>query len=200
MKQLSDFIYVNDNVLDNDFCDYVIEKFEDSGGGEPGAVYSGIDEKIKQSNDLYIGESLLDEWGEVDKIFAESLHKEYMKYHEQCIKPLPTWDEEIVLYGNISDSGYQIQKTVPGVFYKWHNDFGNGRSQTHLNPRIITVIWYLNGVYRGGETEFFCGEKVKPRQGRICMFPCTWQYAHRGCPPKEQVKYIATTWLHCNDK
>ena len=197
MKQLSDFIYVNDNVLDNDFCDHVIEKFEDSGGGEPGTVFSGVHEEIKQSNDLYIGESLLDEWGEVDKIFSESLRKEYVKYHEQCIKPLPTWDEEAILYGNITDSGYQIQKTVPGGFYKWHDDFGNGRSQTHLNPRIITVIWYLNGVYRGGETEFFCGEKVKPRQGRICMFPCTWQYTHRGCPPKEQVKYITTTWLHC---
>ena len=201
MKQLSDFIYVNDNVLDADFCDHVIEKFESFGGGKPGRVFEGFDTSIKQSNDLYIDKDLLDEWGEVDKKFSESLSKEYVKYHEQNIKPLPTWDDSgtSIAYGNISDSGYQIQKTVPGGFYKWHNDFGNGICSTgdvKLNPRIITVIWYLNSVYRDGETEFFCGEKVKPRQGRICMFPCTWQYVHRGCQPKEQVKYIATTWIH----
>jgi len=62
--------------------------------------------------------------------------------------------------------------------------------------RVLTFIWYLNDIEEDGYTEFMDGTKVQPKTGRFCLFPATWEYHHRGYPPKSQTKYICTGWLH----
>jgi hypothetical protein len=62
--------------------------------------------------------------------------------------------------------------------------------------RVITYLWYLNDVNDGGETEF-CGDfKVKPRAGKLVLFPASWCYPHKGIMPLSNNKYIITGWLH----
>ena len=63
-------------------------------------------------------------------------------------------------------------------------------------PRYLTFIWYLNTVDEGW-TQFFNGNQVAPRQGRLLIFPSTWTYIHQGYPPK-QTKYIITGWIQQN--
>jgi hypothetical protein len=59
---------------------------------------------------------------------------------------------------------------------------------------------YLNDVLDGGETEFlYQSRRVKPREGRVVIFPVQWTHTHRGNPPLSGEKYIATSWLHLND-
>ena len=55
---------------------------------------------------------------------------------------------------------------------------------------------YLNDVIEDGYTEFEFGLKVQPRVGKILLFPATWQYLHRGYPPKSETKYLCTGWLY----
>ena len=59
------------------------------------------------------------------------------------------------------------------------------------------ALWYLNDVQGpGGETEFlFQQVKVKPRQGKLILFPPFWTHEHRGVTLDQGVKYIATTWV-----
>ena len=86
-------------------------------------------------------------------------------------------------------NGFQIQRTKPDEGYAWHND--------SCSQRLLTWIWYLNDVEEG-YTEFYDGFKVKPETGKLMIFPATWQYPHRGVPPKTGLKYICTGWVYSN--
>ena len=62
--------------------------------------------------------------------------------------------------------------------------------------RMLTLIWYLNDVDEGGETEFVDGTIVKPKTGQVLIFPTSWYMAHRGRMPISNKKYIITSWLY----
>jgi hypothetical protein len=169
--------------LDSEFCQHAIEKFESDERKSPGLCFRGLDLDTKRSTDLAI--SGLSEWTEEDKIFFNSLKENLMSYAkilDFCDKPV----------NFPSDTGYQIQRTRPGEFYKWHND---SHIHSDKKERILTYIWYLNDIDEGGETEFATGEKIKPEVGKLLLFPATWTYVHRGIPPVKQTKYIATGWI-----
>lgn len=62
--------------------------------------------------------------------------------------------------------------------------------------RYMVCLWYLNDVAEGGETEFSGLDiKVRPREGRLLMFPPYWMYQHAGLPPVSGDKYILSTYL-----
>ncbi|HME40155.1 MAG TPA: 2OG-Fe(II) oxygenase [Steroidobacteraceae bacterium] len=62
--------------------------------------------------------------------------------------------------------------------------------------RYLVMMWYLNDVEAGGETEFpQLKTKIAPRAGRLLMFPPYWMYQHQGLPPASGDKYILSTYL-----
>lgn len=66
----------------------------------------------------------------------------------------------------------------------------------HVANRYLVMLWYLNDVESGGETRFPQIElAVKPRAGRLLMFPPYWMYQHEGVPPVSGDKYILSTYL-----
>ena len=63
---------------------------------------------------------------------------------------------------------------------------------------------YLNEDFEEGETHFPLFDiKVKPKKGRLFIFPPTWNYLHRGIPPrspsKTGAKYFIMTHLNYID-
>ena len=63
---------------------------------------------------------------------------------------------------------------------------------------------YLNDDFEDGETYFpLFDVGVKPKQGRLFIFPPTWNYIHRGNPPrspsKRGAKYFVMTHLNYMD-
>ena len=57
-------------------------------------------------------------------------------------------------------------------------------------------MMYLNDVDDGGETEFLYQKKrIRPKQGRVLIFPAGFTHTHRGNPPLSGDKYILTSWL-----
>lgn len=189
----SDFIYISDNALESKFCQSVIEKFEKDDSKHPGIIGpegERVDLSIKDSTDLFITNK--GTWKGEDEVFYESLKKHNAIYDEDS-----PWIETHSPYrGQICDSGYQVQRTVPGGGYDWHADSMGGQWIEGMGVRWMTYIWYLNDVDEGGYTEFIDGTKVQPKEGRICLFPATWTYIHRGYPPTNQVKYIVTGWMY----
>jgi hypothetical protein len=187
------FIWEKKKVLSDNFCDVAIHRFEkdpDKIQGRVGMNTKGteVNLDIKRSVDLHIGEK--PEWYDIEEIFRESLLKNLDEYFDYLN------DNKFILgFGKdqkMSDSGYQIQKTKPGEFYDWHNDFATVGN----NIRTLTYIWYLNDIDEGGETEFFSGKKIKPEKGKIVFFPATWTYLHRGNSPINKTKYICTGWIY----
>lgn len=62
--------------------------------------------------------------------------------------------------------------------------------------RYLVFLWYLNNVDEGGETEFSgLGIKVRPRAGRLLMFPPYWMFQHAGRQPVSSEKYILSTYM-----
>ena len=177
-----DLIYVVQNQLDKDFCNHVIDKFKKDEDKYQGMIGRGVDLNVKQSMDLTISDR--NNWKDEDKVFYQSLSKSIQAYKDWVPKPY-----EMYVCGckDVEDSGYQIQETQPGGFYKWHHD-------GFLN-RQLTVIWYLNDVSEGGYTEFNTGFKVQPEVGKLLMFPALWPWVHRGVSPKSDVKYLCTSWV-----
>jgi hypothetical protein len=72
------------------------------------------------------------------------------------------------------------------------------------SKRFLCLMVYLNDDFEDGETYFPLFDiKVKPKQGRLLIFPPTWNYLHRGIPPrspsKRGAKYFIMTHLNYTD-
>ncbi len=73
-------------------------------------------------------------------------------------------------------------------------------SINHVANRYLVLLWYLNDVAEGGETRFpQLDVSVKPKAGRLLMFPPFWMYQHEGVPPVSGDKYILSTYLLFTD-
>ena len=60
------------------------------------------------------------------------------------------------------------------------------------------MLWtiYLNGGFRGGETEFlYQNRRIAPKTGSLLIAPTAFTHTHRGNMPKGEDKYIATSWI-----
>ena len=87
----------------------------------------------------------------------------------------------------------KIQKTKPGGgYHAWHFEADN----MLMSHRVLAWIVYLNDDFEGGETEFlYQGVRVKPKKGTAVIWPAAFTHAHRGNPPLDNTKYIATGWF-----
>ena len=87
----------------------------------------------------------------------------------------------------------KIQKTVPGGGYHvWHSEDAG----VLFRDRLLVFILYLNDVEEGGETEFlYLHKRVKPKTGRLLIWPAGFTHTHRGNPPLKGSKYIITGWV-----
>lgn len=76
-----------------------------------------------------------------------------------------------------------------GEFYKPHFDTGPAF------PRVISALLYLNDVEEGGET-YFTNFRVgvKPKAGRLVIFPSNYAYSHQALPPKGSHKFVIVYW------
>lgn len=84
----------------------------------------------------------------------------------------------------------QILKYSPGEYYDPHCDAGPNV------PRVVSALLYLNDVEEGGETEFVNFDmSIKPKAGRLVIFPSNYAYRHAARLPKSGNKYVAVFWM-----
>jgi len=193
------YIFCLDNTLAKEQCNKIINKFDADSNVAQGVTADGIDLNVKNSKDLPISSEK--NWKEEDALFFNIINNSVEKYyqHLNSIHNLQFFTTGNTYYYKpfgpyITDTGYQIQKTDPGKGYIWHNDF----TYDHEKARELTYILYLNDVDEGW-TQFYNGDQISPRAGRVVIFPATWTYVHQGYPPI-QTKYLMTGWIHCKWK
>lgn len=94
--------------------------------------------------------------------------------------------------------GYPI-----GGHYIEHNDsenFENGQ-WVRIAPRDISILFYLNDDYTGGELEFTrLGLTIKPKSGMMIAFPSYKEFAHKVHPVTSGFRYSLVTWLETEQK
>lgn len=197
---LGENIWILDGILDEKFCNFVIQKFESLKElQKDGATGSGVNKSIKDSKDLLISTIGDEESYYIDKIMFQSLHDAVGKIIQQLFRHNVSvgWNPNDMFN---HDTGYQLQKTSPGGKYVWHieNNQSSGCFQNGSAARSLTYVIYLNDVQddQGGCTGFLYQKvKVQPKAGRIVVFPPYWTHVHAGHPLLSGVKYIATGWF-----
>lgn len=212
MLNFSDLIVEYKDVLDADKCQEIIKRFEESSLKGEGQAGDRSPSKKKVSTDLFISE--LPEWGDIDSYIYEKFSpfaREYLNFLDGSFR-----GEVRAANSRIMDSGYQIQRTNPGEYYRWHTDDQySAVYDTITMPipgspdsaccgyqrRLFTYIFYLNEGFSGGRTQFVVGPdeddvvSITPETGKLICFPANFLYPHQGEEVVEGSKYLMTGWV-----
>jgi len=210
---MEDFIKIYKNALSNDVCDYIIKMIDNNPDlTHEGRTVNGVDNKHKLSTDLnllklqnkdkYIDTKVLPS---IKNIVEKSLfeyNREHptfdIKFNTDPTDPLfneEEFKEKMEKYTVIDPNSLLCKKyTKNNGFFNWHMD--NGVGCWLATSRILVLMFYLNDVEEGGETEFYYQEiSIKPKKGSLVIFPTTWTHLHRGRMPISNDKYICNLWL-----
>lgn len=182
------YIKIYENALSKEVCENFIKIFEENTEKQVnGITGSGFQPNTKVTKEMHFFDEPLNKY---DNLLFENLHIHLNKYIK--INNLN--------FLNIDDSGYQLQKYIANEgFYNMHDDRCITIRNKLLSNRVITYLWYLNDVEKGGET-IFMNFKIKPKTGSLLLFPSTWTYIHGGKMPISNDKYIITGWIWENFK
>jgi len=188
---ITNFIGVYDNYITKEECNKAIQIFEDQKKFNQTLdriKAENISVLQKQDNHCYVDPGNLELWWEQLKTLIlnyDLAFKHYIKHTGAH----SAYDMLDFKYTSI-----KIQKTLPTEGYHvWHIEHGLG---VQCSNRAFAFSVYLNDVEEGGETEFLhFSKRVKPKTGRIVIWPASFPYLHRGNPPISGEKYMLTSWM-----
>lgn len=73
-----------------------------------------------------------------------------------------------------SRESLRITRFTNGEFFGSHSD------DTLATPRTVSLVYYPNDDYEGGELEFIhFGVKIKPKARQLFVFPSSYSYEHK---------------------
>ena len=187
---INNFIGVYDNYITQEECNKAIKLFEDQNkfnntvnriGGEKASIL------YKEDQQYFANAGCIDTWWEELKPLIHNYDMAWRHYIEHT-GARECYNDKF-FYTNL-----KIQKTLPKEGYHvWHIEHGKGFDN---EPRAFVFSIYLNDVEEGGETEFLnFSQRIKPKKGRILIWPAAFPYLHRGNPPLSGEKYIMTSWM-----
>ena len=185
VKSNENFIRIYENVLSKDFCENLINKFENL--KDLGELNS-IDPQGRPTNDTYLEEHV--KFDEELFIIAEAQNKAYKKYLNEfpVLKSSPRHEARF----------WRLRKIEIGDHYsnrEWHYE----QQTAYVNDQgcIVSSMFYLNDVEDGGETELpYQNIKLKPEVGKLVFFPSCYTHTHRAIPPISNLKYIIVSFLY----
>tara|TARA_Y100000816_G_scaffold292020_1_gene285445 strand:+ start:197 stop:817 length:621 start_codon:yes stop_codon:yes gene_type:complete len=195
---MENYIYIKNKAINEELCDELINFFEIyKNKRRDGVVLSGMNKEIKDTTDITL--NLNDENYFISRAY-KTIHNIIFENVDQWNEQLKKQNQHENIYIRFIDSplflkrGLLMQKYNKKTgFYTYHNDFS---ISSKIGNRVITFIFYLNDVEKGGETEFFGKHKISPERGKIVLFPASWTFPHRGISPISDDKYILTGWIY----
>jgi len=189
---IDNFIGVYDNYITKEECNRAIKLFKEQ--DKFNNTVNRIDfEKVtilkKQDQQFFADSVNLNVWWEDLKSMILNFDLAWNHYCQNTGARAAYSQDQEFFYTCL-----KIQKTLPTEGYHvWHIEHGRG---FETEPRAFVFSIYLNDVEEGGETEFLhFSKRVKPKTGRIVIWPAGFPYLHRGNPPLSGEKYILTSWM-----
>lgn len=195
---MKDFIFELPNLLPDEFCDHLINKYEDfKHVHKPGLIrYNGkdyVDRNYKDSTEMVPSNER--GWDHENNLLRKYTCRFVNKYKKWLYETCNRESQGLhmlrpIIEAHTYDRGYTIQKQQKGAKHAWHFDGAVSKGDD-----FALVIIYLNTVEEGGQTEFINGRKIKPERGKAIIFPANWVYAHCGNEVLSGDKYILTSML-----
>lgn len=182
------FVHCLDGVISESKCEEYIDRFEPilSNNKDLSVAYRDelfLQEHYKRNDQSWIVYPNFEYFHEVEQVVWKESEK-YLRHYE-LYPPhhvIETWKYHIVC-------PYQ-------GFHQFHHERGY---KDH--KRRLTWMIYLNEVREDeGTTEFFHQHiKVKPKPGRMLIWPAEFTHKHRGNPMYTDVKHYITGWILCKE-
>lgn len=204
---MREFIYIKENSLDPEFCDKVIEYFNNHEEEQYDGVLSSTlgneetTEKNKKDtidlNNTISNVSPNSEWFPIQRVLINEVKTNINEYFKK-LDP----ENNIFFFDKNFKNRIYLETLLMHKYKKnegkfsYHNDFLYLPKKRKY--RIFNFMWYLNDVTEGGETEFFGSYKIKPEKGKMVIFPSEWFFPHTGKIPISDDKYIVTGWIYNN--
>jgi len=187
---ITNFIGVYDNYITEQECNKAIQLYENQNKFNNTVNRISVEQSSilqKQDQQFFVAANNVEVWWEVLRPMVVNFDLAWNHY----IKNTGAQDAYEVPF---QYTGLKIQKTLPTEGYHvWHVEHGKG---FEYEARAFVYSVYLNDVEEGGETEFLhFSKRVKPKKGRIVIWPAAFPYLHRGNPPLTGEKYILTSWM-----
>jgi hypothetical protein len=195
MKEIAPGIVVFKNVIDG--YETLIPEIEDSvnnGVVSWGSAYvlgdnevSTVDKKVRNTDTINVPylenpeENYLNARTSFDSTLAKIFYDSFTKLeNEYCSNyGISTYKHEI----------YSILKY--GIGQSFNNHIDNHRNF----PRTISLVYYLNDNYVGGEINFpRFGIRHKPKANELLMFPSNYVYNHSVDEVTSGIRYSVVTW------
>ena len=188
---INNFIGVYDNYITKEECNKVIKLYENENKFNNTInrlEFENAPILEKQDQQFFAGSHNIDIWWEELKTLIFNFDVAW-KHYEKNVGALQSYGQDSFDYTQL-----KIQKTLPTEGYHvWHLEHQKGFNN---EARAFVFSVYLNDVEEGGETEFLhFSKRVKPKTGRIVIWPAAFPYVHRGNSPLSGEKYILTSWL-----
>ena len=184
---LTDYVLVVDDAIDQDVCRFAMDAFEHSASirescdNPAGMHFHQLNVSAHAGKDQQLAS--------LQKYMVEA-SRFYIDLYRSRVPDTEFWPKT---YGF---EEFRLKKYEPNGVDQFadHIDAADLTS----SRRFLVFFWYLNDVEEGGETELLgkMNLKVKPKQGRLLMFPPLWTFPHRGCKPISGPKYILGSYLH----
>lgn len=170
--------------LGPDFCQAVIERFENDPRKVKGKVGDGqYRPDFKSTTEI--------DFVEVRQGWEDVINTANLRLGQHLRDYMQNWADAFRAV-EVHHEGFRMVRYGIGEQFGWHAD-NIGGSYT----RVMTAVWYLNTVEEGGATEFrFTGQSIQPVAGRCLIYPVGWPFFHRDAPPVSGPKYIIMTQLH----
>ena len=186
---IDNFIGVYDNYITKEECNKAIKLYEDQNKFNKTMnrkIFENASVIKKKDTQFFVNDDNIEVWWEELKLIIINFDMAFKHYTEN------TGAKEAYVTP-FHFTSLKIQKTLPTEGYHvWHIEHQKGFEN---EPRAFVFSIYLNDVKEGGETEFLhFSKRVKPKKGRIVIWPAGFPYLHRGNPPLSGEKYILTSW------
>ncbi len=225
---MSNFILEFRNFFTPDYCDHLVQKFENFPDKEAGRTGGGVDKNKKDSLDCFLSQHA--EWQQECQQIGQVILKACVQYARQfpflltgaispSIQDIKTKQMRTIRYEDIEKlSEAQLENTFKSIFrldkinlqrytkgsggyHHWHSEHypHPGEPTQKSLHRVLLVLVYLNDIQTGGETEFYYQQAmIKPSKGSLVLAPVNFTHTHRGCVPISNDKYVLASWVMYN--
>ena len=190
---MDDYVHVYEDVIDKESCNAVIEKFRRSNAAEDG--YEVV-HKEEGDDRISFDQVTLNKLDPVSINMLEIIEHYFARYIVDAQLHKKDLPEK---YGY---EAVRIKRYYPNEYDRFDRhvdviDYASAR-------RFLAFFVYLNDVEEGGETEFtnlpkrgsYARFLVKPKAGRMVVFPPMFPWPHAGLRPVSNMKYLLHSYLH----
>jgi len=201
-KNIEDYIFLKENFLGEDFCDYSIDILSKASWIKPWLRYPIKPEE--QQADIPLSdipkESELLDFNNLNNMFLQreikSITSEMMQsipevLMEYCSSFKFNWLGGWTGYSEIKFNRYSLGQ---GMMAHWDNVSHSFPETTGVS--FLTIIGFLNNDYEGGDLILCEDKKIDAKKGNVLIFPSSFIYPHQVTPLTKGFRYSYVCWVY----